>query len=339
MRFLKAAILFVVSMSLAPMAQALRCDDLFASAATPVDRLVMSLSSNATVKTQSLSDLDLLRGAHMEPVTLREVHNLAAAVADEISTLGYDRDVRTVLYPAVGFDAGLAFRIFPSAETVIGIDNHPFWFPERAKHVDEGYAGARGHQIMSHWSFVREVHKMRGVKESVVNAIRRSAPTVGGHPVRILRVIDIDTPSLIWDTPVVHGIVEFDNGPGTLLRRYIHINSSMSLGRTDRHGLYEWRNELLAMPIDAIFQKAGMQFFVDQERTYAGLLVKALRRKGGVIIDGDSGSGTANPVWPLATSVNQPSDVNIINTKIRGLGYGYVQIVKFSGSKTRKARS
>jgi hypothetical protein len=123
---------------------------------------------------------------------------------------------KTVLYPLVGADGGVAFKIFPHATRVIGTDRVPFApdlsIASRAKiRVEElplyRYEGSGEVRNDTTPLFLRTLGR-----------IARS--TEGFRLRRVVLFVEPAKPAEVR----CHGVIEFDSGPGTSVRRYIHIN-------------------------------------------------------------------------------------------------------------------
>lgn len=176
---------------------------------------------------------------------------------------------KTVLYPAAGFDAATPFLVFPEATTVIGLDWHPFVGQYRDSAV------ARLPKERTHYALYHEVDELftPGVAGAIVARLRGQIP---GFHLRHVGYFEearafawtSETKFLIEDffgdrpapSTSLNGWVEFDTGPGTTVRRYIHVQRL--LGET-APSIEEdpWLARVLAGNYQALFLRAGMHIF------------------------------------------------------------------------------
>jgi len=176
---------------------------------------------------------------------------------------------KTVLYPMSGFDSGTPLHLFPDATTIIGIDNHPF-LP--AGHSSETVAYSK---VGTHnFAYYGDVDRLGHVGPAVIGGLASAVPNFrlrsvtiieeDGGSVEVVRSASKPgDPSSAKTKAAGHAVVEFDGGPGTPVRRYVHINGSLVAGKTKN--AWWWKtieqlrpNAVLLKGSEAVFQKETM---------------------------------------------------------------------------------
>lgn len=207
----------------------------------------------------------------------------------------------SLLSPAAGFDADTAFRILPDLNTVIAIDNHPFGQAGNIGSLtaiqatnESGYVGAG------------TIHELGFIGGAILARLMQGLPALRLHQVTLLEETQ---PS--GSRPRAHGLVEFDLGPGTPLRRYYHIDGDGINAPLSAQPW--WLGAILAEGFSAILRKGAMDFFAanPSSGTY---LIQHLRNAGGIFIDGD---GSFNLDRREFLSLN----LRITESPIAGFGY------------------
>lgn len=197
-----------------------------------------------------------------------------AGVGQKISRLTSAKVVDTVVYLASGYEAGFAFLAFPGATTFIGIDNHPFI----NTNVDSIAAKSLPLQdtVFTRFQAIDDfVADGNHLASAILASLKMTFPELRVH--RIAEFKESDGAS--------HGWVDFDTGPGTPIRRYIHINEWFNGGS-------KWRTVLPEHGFDGLLIKGSIDIYKDY-RNGAFDLVNHLRATQGVVLDAD------NRLWDL----------------------------------------
>jgi hypothetical protein len=179
------------------------------------------------------------------------LHHLRAAAQAKLGALPRSK---VVLYPMSGFDAGTPIHLFPDATTIIGVDNHPF-LPVGDARTQIPYSEVGTHNF----AFWGDVDKLGHVGPAIVGALKRAVP---GFRLRHVSLIEQDAST----DKAVHAVVEFDGGPGTPTRRYIHVNGSLEI---DAHVIAQgWWKMVEELEPDSVLIK-GSQNKLSHRRTAA----------------------------------------------------------------------
>jgi hypothetical protein len=178
--------------------------------------------------------------------------------------LGSFSNVKTVFYPLSGYDAGAPFRLFPQARTIIGLDNHPF-LPERVTGQIE-YSPVP----LQNFAFFGDIDRLKYVGPAIIGALAHAVPNFRLRAVKQQQTTELQlgtTEPTHFDLnkakneKAVHAVVEFDTGPGTALRRYVHLNATLLGGGRDR-GAWWWKLVDRARP-QAVVVKGAEGVFND----------------------------------------------------------------------------
>jgi hypothetical protein len=179
---------------------------------------------------------------------LRQIFTHIASARD-----GVEPQFDTVVYPAAGFDSAFPVRFFPNSRLLIAIDNQPFI--GRYQFTANSALGLRlGLRPVPAWgeAWVPESMVMdeKAVASQVLANLRDALPEV-----HILRIIAFKSRL----APLhVHGLILFNQGPGTSVRSYLHVHSP----QWSNAEMQPWWIELLpeGSPI-AVILKGSQQFY------------------------------------------------------------------------------
>ncbi len=331
----KLKILGVVALALAalvsgPSAWARSCDDLFRAPYREAQNPAARISGDTFPdRLRALNRVEIVQPIEVKASEIEAVRAETVAparrVADVLEKIGRAREVRTVLYPAAGFDAATPFRIFEHADLVIGMDNHPFAVTKRAQEragVHERWleSGELAEKVnVRGWVKYDQINKQRSVLRGLTASLLSLDPGV-----RILSVEALDAYGHVEGRAVVHGIVKFDLGPGTMIRTYVHLHTPTDLTRAT---LPPWTPELLASGYQAVLKKAAMDTYENYRESFGGFLIENLRAQRGFIVDGD-GLLSRWPWWQ-SPEASKAFGVRELETEILGLGYQAVSIFEF----------
>lgn len=273
----------------------------------------------------------------------RFLHTLSALEAAMCDRLGLLRGhVKTAFYPLSGVDGGIV-QLFPEARLLIGIDDHPFL-----------QIPADGETILIHRSPVEAFRRTEEISrdqtafgifagQRVIGAMASSVPNF-----RLLEVtvfVTEENVSISEKDRLVHGLIDFDSGPGTPLRRYLHVNAKLVRGLNYKTSW--WFRGLDRWVPDAVIIKGAQGLFYpsgNESRDAHPLrrdILKWLRWSRGYLIEGDNrasmppvysyGVDDLEPTWELSEDERFENTASVILT---GLLYGYspggeVKITKF----------
>jgi hypothetical protein len=196
---------------------------------------------------------------------------------------------RTIFYPMAGYDAGTAQRLFPEATTIIGVDNHPFLPETPPARISYGPAPAQNVVLY------RNVDHLAYVGPAAIGQLQAMVPGF-----RLRRVYVVTTEELqghrgesgfkqLSDSdprrvPSGHGIVEYDTGPGTPLRRYVHINASL-LTQGNVESTWWW-NAIERMAPDTVLVKGAEEAFQHRAAYHLRPSIRSwLHRAGGTLVE------------------------------------------------------
>jgi hypothetical protein len=203
----------------------------------------------------------------------QKAKEVAQALSKKVSH--FER-IHTVVYPASGYDGVSALLAFPSARRVIGIDNHPFLTDQRSQVRTNVYVNKS--EAHKGWAYYGAVDAKRYVADVLLGRIEHAFPGV-----RFLRIWHIRDKNYYS-----HGLIEFDTGPGTQVRQYVHVES-LNMSSVWEEAMPWWLQSLKKQGFDAVLRKAAMHFFeYGEENSIPRTLLKELRNNKGVFVDGDS---------------------------------------------------
>lgn len=198
-----------------------------------------------------------------------------------------ERTVKTVLVPMAGHDAGTAARLFPEAETIIGVDAQPFL--DRARTGKQLAFGALRSQNYTHW---QQIQAMGHLAPALLSSLAWAVPGFRLRGVTLLEGVNerAETTS--------SAVIEFDAGEGTPVRRYIHLNEWFPTATPKGRGPWWWR-ALDAHRPDAVIVKGSQDW--SRYASTAGVRQKMRDwlQGGGVLVEGD-GEFTVDELAPAA---------------------------------------
>jgi hypothetical protein len=224
----------------------------------------------------------------------RQVHHVRQMQARVLAA-------ETVVYPASGYDAGFAARLFRGASVVVGIDDHPFH-----DGADPGYIPVFDVPA-ENATFKGEVDDQGPLVGTLIGSL---ATNVEGFRLRGVLAID--------DGEKRHGVIEFDAGPGTPRRRYVHSDGRVD-GGVDA---WWWRGLAGGGGSLAILVKGAMNTFEDPY--VAARLTSLLHGRSGVVVSSVHGG----PELPIDRSTpGVAGQVEVELPEGGGFGYGRARAV------------
>lgn len=345
------AVLLVAMLSLQSVAHSAnhQCQQIFASnspsPAASQSELVLLRDTNT-----SIADIKVLRGdreffnryggiplvdpaliatmATRQLESLNMINETARSTQKEVAKLKRESEVDTVLYMASGFDGSSPFLVFDSARTVFAVDQHPFVkdpsLPIRLRIPDDGNRG---------YTLVSTVNDQAQSLASVI--LWRLSHSIQNF--RLIRVAAFTDPTTTTTMGRLaqHGLIEFDSGPGTQVRQYIHIDADIGSEYRPGHQPW-WLGRILRHGIDGLLVKGAMSVYANASRTDIESpsrdVTRHLIKNGGILVDGDT-----TPTWPWELSPASYPNVRVSHTQIENFGYSVVKIVdlKPEGASTR----
>lgn len=182
-----------------------------------------------------------------------------ARIAQEIDRQwpGRRAAVRSVFYPMAGSDAGSVFRLFPHCETLVVVDSNPLFIPERAAVTyARQFRGAHLHYTQEDGSRVRYRARLFGALEFALGGRLRihHATAFTTQEPQVAFNTAIDGYELVESGPGRHTVLDFDTGPGTLRRRYVHLQLEVVDSPEKTRW---WREEIEALGVNAVLVKAA----------------------------------------------------------------------------------
>lgn len=264
-----------------------------------------------------ITNPDVVKQAEMRQLEqLSSDIKTARSVQDEVSKQPQARKIDTVLYMASGFDGGSPFLVFENARTVFAVDQHPFVkdpsLPIRLRIPDDG---DRGYTLIT---------TVNDQAQSLASTIlwRLSQSIQNFRPIRVMAFTDPTAAGT--GRPAQHGLIEFDSGPGTPVRQYIHIDAN--IGSEYHPGQQPWwLARVLRHGIDGLLVKGAMSVYANASKTDVASpardVTRYLMKNGGIIVDGDS-----TPTWPWNTAKLSPQ-VTVSRTGIYQFGYSSVDVI------------
>ncbi len=261
--------------------------------------------------------------------SLRRQNEASAKVSRAIKSFLPSNQIRTLIYPAAGFDSASPFRILPELRNVIAVDSHPFHSGIENTPIVPSYGPgdqSRGFTLVSH------VTDSASISNVVLGRLILLFPNIRIHKIAGVHagLLEIAKDTGAYD----HGFIIFDNGPNTPLRTYTHLRI-----RTEHNGPIERSppnpiiQKLAKLPFQALLRKGSMLFY-QQESQAARPLIEALIKNGGLWIDGDQNRNSHQNMTPdlyeiIARWGYMFTDHRRHTTEIDGFGYGRVDLIEF----------
>jgi hypothetical protein len=257
---------------------------------------------------------------------LDKIHDKTAA------KLGGVDEVGTVFYPFAGSDGAAAFRLFPNATTVVALENNPFLFelpkPKEKLTYPKGLSGA-----WRHWTSISRDDYL-GAR--VLGGLEQAVPGFRLRKVEIIRRPELQflNNDHLGRGPSTHGRIEFDTGPGTPVRQYIHLDTYVppnKVASSASVGNEWWAQEVERLKPDATIVKASMSLLHPQagEIQIPGLRQKVhqwMSDSHGLLVEGkmdpESQAGTTG--WEFTGhSAKAPNQI-----EMKGVEFGYTKEVR-----------
>jgi hypothetical protein len=176
--------------------------------------------------------------------------------------------VRTVFYPLSGTDP-IAARLFTQASVFIALDKQPFFgLSEKGFSSRPGLGGA--------FRWLQDVEREGALGPRLLGALQEAVP--GFHLRRL---------AIFGNSESINGLIEYDQGEGTPIRQYVHIQGSVPSRKTkDFHPW--WMSELSRLKPQALIVKGSMSFLKANkcQPEFRQTLLGWLKEAQGLILEG-----------------------------------------------------
>ena len=218
----------------------------------------------------------------VDPTMISKLRSAQAILkaAKQLSEAKVAQYPRTILYPYSSYDAATPRILFPDAETIVVWDMGPFVKSTSTKVT----AQLSDIEMAGDFHTTGQSDDIASVADAVV---MRLALTTKNFRLRKVTAIREDKKAWLmpnWDRQPVHGVIEYDSGPDTPIKRYIHINNMIS------EAVYQqqpwWHEQLLIHGFDVLILKAQTEGFKQMKKLERQLLT-SLKYHNGFLLDGD----------------------------------------------------
>lgn len=122
--------------------------------------------------------------------------------------------VKTVFYPFAGGDILTPFKLFPNANLVIGVDQHPFWSKAQHRSIDRKTAA----RLVHGFDYYEALDALK-----YLGPVQAARVQYAGGQIDQIRELQAGR----FFFPKSHGEMDFRLGDREVLRKYIHIHSSL----------------------------------------------------------------------------------------------------------------
>lgn len=197
---------------------------------------------------------------------------------------------KTIVYPAAGYDSATPFLVFPTAERIVALDDHPFWSEDSVVDSDEHLSRKiiSSHRLSTGWAIYKELNQLKSLAAKILFHLSHAYSEF--RLLDMYEVKDLTKGSDVKDLVLSHGVIVFDTGEGTPVRSYVHLQTPF-LHREIGEISTWWFENVKAQGFKGLFFKAAM----NAQRTYTGFnLGLHVRNHGGVIVDADYRMVTAD---------------------------------------------
>jgi hypothetical protein len=221
-------------------------------------------------------------------------------------------EVEASFYPMSGTDSALLFQILPNLRISVCADYRPFW--DSIPKDGELYQVKDRATAWREWSDIAEDGYL-GPK--IIGTLAESIPNFRLRSVTMFQTNEI----LGWSTDrskATHGIVEFDQGPGTPVRQHVQLQVSMYNHTWEAAG---WVKRALDR-VDARFlliKAANEHFYARAAEGVGEDLIERVKRHKGFILEGQHKSGLKS--WELSGYSGRLPEA--WEAAIRGVNFGY----------------
>lgn len=236
-------------------------------------------------------------------------------VREKAAQMEFDA-VETVLYPLAGFDSFTAAALFPNAKTIIALDMSKF-----VRHDDSSQLLATPY-FGRNWEFAPTVWSQLQLSVPIIGGLLGAMPGV-----RVLSVLEFRMKNFAGEE-TSNGWIQYDTGPGTPQRQYIHLEGWIR--STKRDLANSWFGFLDGLKIDAVIVKGAMSFFNEPQIGqvfFRDAIENWLLRSRGILVTGfqEKSEGIISEF-----SSGLPSERIRLNVEIPDVEFGYGNKVSIS---------
>lgn len=292
-----------------------------------------------------ISDLTIDYSAQPKSITSSIEPTGLTALKDNIAIFSelFEGSTGTILYPAVGTDAITAFKLFPEASVLIGIDNNPFVNSEaETLSLLESETERSSYQVYSDVGY-QTYNKKRNVVEFIVTDLRSAFPELVIKSIKLIKIPAPTNPNNFSYS----GKIEFIAEAGGPVKTYYHLHlpfisvlGTTSQGRNNPD-FSSLITSIIRFGFDVVISRASMDFFnLENHKAIASLgfgkdILEYLFNQGGLLVDGDLiASNSAEKMNDEFPNVKLVSTKFMLNSRKHpyyySFGYlGYVNILRF----------
>lgn len=220
------------------------------------------------------------------------VPNGIKKTAELIKKMGFKSN--TVLYPASGIDADGVTNLFPSAENYVGMDDRPFLI-DAEKNFQLGKTLA-GHDWNA-WEDIDDVTTKNGAFVALCQRLRKSGFRIRRIIAFFENRIRISDRKSIAGLPISNGLIVFDKGNGTPIKKYWHIDFRNEFGLLSSHSpsnVIKLFEILDSNPPDTVLVKGAMGSLRSRDYRRGDLppyIEKWLKERHGILVEGFNSNG------------------------------------------------
>lgn len=304
-----------------------------------------SSSKELSFPNSIIRDLDIDYSAQPKSVTSSNEKTGLNGLKENIAIFSdlFEGSTGTILYPAVGTDAITAFKLFPEANVLIGIDSNPFVNSEdETLSLLDSETERSSYQIYSDVAY-QTYNKKRNVVEFIVTDLKSAFPELIIINIKLIKIPSPTNPNNFSYS----GKIEFIEEAGGPVKTYYHLHlpflsvlGTTSLGRNnpDFSSLIA---SIIHFGFDVVISRASMDFFnLESHKVIASLgfgkdILEYLFNHGGLLVDGDlTASNSAEKMNDEFPNVKLVSTKFMLNSKKHSYYYrfgylGYVNILRF----------
>jgi len=242
------------------------------------------------------------------------------------------KTVDTVFYPFSGSDGGGVARLFPAATTLVGLSEESFFeqMPTPSRPLDFSYVIKN----QSGFRWLGELQKEPNIASSLLGSLHSAIEGFRLNEVIIFETLEhFNMQGINHPLSSTHGIIVFDQGPGTPVRRYLHIQANISARVYP--GTSWWMNLLEKNPPQGILVKAAMSSFTTHMRNsdFYDATLDWLHQTNGILVEGQSKQRLSH--WEF--SQNETLPYTSATSILDGLEFGYTGSAKIT-SFSKKER-
>ncbi|MDB5036501.1 MAG: hypothetical protein JWQ35_29 [Bacteriovoracaceae bacterium] len=236
-----------------------------------------------------------------------------------------------IFYPLSGDDGWTALSLFPSAETIVAFDDHAFSLipplGEATLRISKTAAISKG---ISYTPLFLVGSRGRSEWHREILPVLLEKMLFSHPEIRIRRVsIFKHWPNAV-SSELRHGLIEFDSGPGTKIRKYIHLQSQYTGTESPENW---WLQFLDKYHPTAVIIKGSLDTFLSARNLchapeFTNQIVSWLKSSNGILVEGKSlAHYCGKKIWEFSgnnTFENSKSKI------IKSVEYSYGKEVKIT---------